>query len=402
MESEDVTYDRNTLYEEVWAAPVREVAKRYRISDVALAKTCRKLGIPLPPRGYWLRPESKRARSQLPAAKPGMQVRWQVRIPIQEPPPPLAPALASRLAEEAEAAAIIVPSELVAPHKIIVRSANALRRATTHEGFVTSAYQAGCLNIRVAPSSVDRALRVMNSLINALETRGLKIRVRETEPRAGYARSPNEGLVTVDDEEVSILLWEKYSLRPTGKKGLLMPRNERIPNGRFNFEIRHPDVYCSLKTWTETATKKLDGLLNQIISQFYLAAARLKEERVERERARVEREAEEKRARAAEALRRAEAERLDVFKGQLKRWRFASDARAFLDEIRILLTSRGLRPTKGAHVEEWMNWIAARADEADPLTRMRRDAEEMATQYRTRRPAIKPFASRLARARRPH
>jgi hypothetical protein len=46
-------YDRKTLYAQVWAKPVQEMAKSYGISGVALAKTCRKLEIPVPPRGYW-------------------------------------------------------------------------------------------------------------------------------------------------------------------------------------------------------------------------------------------------------------------------------------------------------------------------------------------------------------
>jgi len=48
-------YERAKLYEEVWKEPVLVVAKRYRVSDVALAKACRKLGVPLPQRGYWAR-----------------------------------------------------------------------------------------------------------------------------------------------------------------------------------------------------------------------------------------------------------------------------------------------------------------------------------------------------------
>ncbi|MBM4324727.1 MAG: hypothetical protein FJ115_14295 [Deltaproteobacteria bacterium] len=48
-------YDREKLYEEVWKEPVLVVAKRYGVSDVALAKACRKLAVPLPPRGYWAR-----------------------------------------------------------------------------------------------------------------------------------------------------------------------------------------------------------------------------------------------------------------------------------------------------------------------------------------------------------
>lgn len=48
-------YYRETLYKEVWAKPLQHVAKRYGVSDVALAKACRKLGVPLPGRGYWAR-----------------------------------------------------------------------------------------------------------------------------------------------------------------------------------------------------------------------------------------------------------------------------------------------------------------------------------------------------------
>jgi hypothetical protein len=46
-------YDREDLYERVWTVPIRKLAKQYGVSDVALAKSCRKLSIPLPGRGYW-------------------------------------------------------------------------------------------------------------------------------------------------------------------------------------------------------------------------------------------------------------------------------------------------------------------------------------------------------------
>ena len=45
-------YDRDKLYEEIWQEPTTKVAKRYGVTDVALAKTCKKLHIPKPPPGY--------------------------------------------------------------------------------------------------------------------------------------------------------------------------------------------------------------------------------------------------------------------------------------------------------------------------------------------------------------
>jgi hypothetical protein len=46
-------YNRDQLYEEVWSEPVMAVAKKYGLSDVGLAKICKKLDIPRPGSGYW-------------------------------------------------------------------------------------------------------------------------------------------------------------------------------------------------------------------------------------------------------------------------------------------------------------------------------------------------------------
>src|SRR5439155_16915834 len=60
-------YDRQRLYEEVWSEPTQKVAKRYGVSDVAIAKACALLDIPKPPRGYWAK---KAAGQNLPNRPP--------------------------------------------------------------------------------------------------------------------------------------------------------------------------------------------------------------------------------------------------------------------------------------------------------------------------------------------
>jgi hypothetical protein len=64
-------YDRTTLYEQVWSQPVQEVAKSYRISGVMLGRVCRKLQVPVPPRGYWARVQNgyKETKPSLPKLK---------------------------------------------------------------------------------------------------------------------------------------------------------------------------------------------------------------------------------------------------------------------------------------------------------------------------------------------
>jgi hypothetical protein len=49
------TFERQKLYDEVWATPLTKLAKAYGLSDVGLRKICVALDVPLPPRGYWAR-----------------------------------------------------------------------------------------------------------------------------------------------------------------------------------------------------------------------------------------------------------------------------------------------------------------------------------------------------------
>jgi hypothetical protein len=51
-------FRRDDLYHLVWTSPISEIAARLGVSDVALAKLCRRAAIPIPGRGYWRRTEA--------------------------------------------------------------------------------------------------------------------------------------------------------------------------------------------------------------------------------------------------------------------------------------------------------------------------------------------------------
>jgi hypothetical protein len=50
--------NRQELYQEVWKRPIYQVAKDYGISNVGLAKVCRRLGVPTPSVGFWAKRET--------------------------------------------------------------------------------------------------------------------------------------------------------------------------------------------------------------------------------------------------------------------------------------------------------------------------------------------------------
>lgn len=72
---------REDLYRLVWTAPVSEVAERLGVSDVALAKLCRRAAIPTPARGFWARVEAGQTLipPPLPAAPEGLPQLLRIR-----------------------------------------------------------------------------------------------------------------------------------------------------------------------------------------------------------------------------------------------------------------------------------------------------------------------------------
>lgn len=57
---------RPIAVEEVWTDAMTVVAPRYGLSDVGLVKICTKLGIPVPPRGYWAKVKAGRPTRKTP------------------------------------------------------------------------------------------------------------------------------------------------------------------------------------------------------------------------------------------------------------------------------------------------------------------------------------------------
>jgi hypothetical protein len=117
MSYEDVVYRRDEFYEKVWSKPVRQVATEYGCSDVALAKMCRRVGVPVPGRGYWARVTAgqKPKRVKLPPLKKEQQSevharRW--RGPAENA---MSDEVKERLAKEREAEPPIVAPDALPP-----------------------------------------------------------------------------------------------------------------------------------------------------------------------------------------------------------------------------------------------------------------------------------------------
>jgi hypothetical protein len=80
-------YNREELYEKVWRLPVRLAAREYGVSDVTIAKVCRKLRIAVPGRGYWAKKAANRPVEPRPPL-PVVQIRSERRTGTSRAPMP--------------------------------------------------------------------------------------------------------------------------------------------------------------------------------------------------------------------------------------------------------------------------------------------------------------------------
>lgn len=64
MADRKLIIDPEELRQMVWEIPTTQIAALYGVSDKAVEKRCRALGIPKPPRGYWTRPHPDKGSAE--------------------------------------------------------------------------------------------------------------------------------------------------------------------------------------------------------------------------------------------------------------------------------------------------------------------------------------------------
>jgi hypothetical protein len=407
MPTKTVTYKRSQLYAEVWSEPVATVAKRYGVSGTALAKMCRSMGVPLPGRGYWAKKRAGKTMKQPPLPPRPEGTLEEVTAYHEEwaQPQVSEQAQAARAAETQEGAKIVVPPELLEPHKLVARSARVLQRKKLQEldGRVVSPRDESCLSIFVSRDQQDRALRIFDALIKALEQRGLNFELTAPrEPKNPYERTPdseppsNATRVLVDGEWIYFGIVERLRqverVPPAGLKGKELEDWKRfrggkdlVPKGVFQLEVK--DQHHGVKVaWTDGNRHRVEDCLNDFIAQLHVIAQAMKDRRAEWERQERERE-ERRKIEAAEQARRFENQRRSRdFEEELARWRLAKEYRAYVARVREVVAAAGCEIPEGSEYDKTLKWAEGYALEIDPIAQLERRAAEVRTAAPTNSP----------------
>lgn len=108
---------REELYALVWGTPMIRAAAKYELSGNGLAKICRKLDVPYPPRGWWAKKAAGKPLRRTPLPKPKGSTPAAACVTMRREQHAKAGAdLTSELETVGE---ISVPERLARPHPII-------------------------------------------------------------------------------------------------------------------------------------------------------------------------------------------------------------------------------------------------------------------------------------------
>lgn len=378
MHRESRTVTRQELYEQVWTTPMTHLAKEYGISGSTLARICKRHRIPTPGSGYWMSKQHGKAprRPPLPAAEdPELNT-----VNFSEWTPPkkekqvkvegFDSEIVALLKKELTAKPIKVPNALRDPHPYLaaaMKEYQRLRRRSPALGtYEFSQHRVKTLvDVHVqSESTMQRAFRLMDTLIKALEKRGFKVE------RPAYGTK-----VTVCGETFDIRLYEPSLQKPHQKtpeekaderarRYSFAPKLDHVPSGQLCLRLCVPtDVTRVIAQWRDTKTRSVEDRLNDFIRRLLREADDDKRQRAEVERRHQEQlEAERLRQEELELRRQEQEARLEEQKrvndllAEVRAWRQSQEIQAYLAEIRRVHAAQGKAIEPDSELGQWMEW----------------------------------------------
>ncbi|MGH9517427.1 MAG: hypothetical protein ACRD3P_17305 [Terriglobales bacterium] len=368
MRPERIRLPRAELYEKVWATPMRTLAKEFGMSDVGLAKICRKNNIPVPPVGYWRRKETgyKVNPPRLPASKEGVEfldiyIRERLRPEFEE------------LTRQA-AAEVAIPNEL--SHVLVLRSEKLLARGKLNQRGLVISRNGALAHILVSREQLPRALKVLNALLVALDERG---------HIASWPKKESALLAaTVDGETVRFSVSEvtdslPHVLTPAEKtRPWSAPKHDYKLTGRLQLQIDNLPLYMGpiRRTWADRKYQRVENCLGDFIVGLRVAAAAIKKNRQDTEER--ERRREEERKQQEEARQKAdEQKRKSEFVAELiGNWEEAARHREFAKAVETQTAQSNFSDAQKNDIQQVVEWTEEYADLLDPLSDLPEAVEE--------------------------
>jgi hypothetical protein len=351
--SPSIKIERQELYDLVWSNPVIRIAKDLGVSDVAVGKICKKLNIPKPGLGYWAKKQAgKRVRqTPLPNPQPGDPETYTIKGYRDSNQNPTSELIEKQKTFESTGSnKIIVKKTLRNPHPLVkqtLQRKKAYDSASYHEW---NSLPPG-LSIAVGSQSFQRAIRIMDALLKAMEKREYEIKA--TSGYDGYTS------VSIDGEEFIFDIFEfsKNVANPKWKQGSFDKQYILERTGKLSLRIKN--FYWGQKSINDGKLQRLEEKLNDYILLLVKASVIKKINRKEREQREQEYEEEQRKIEEARLVKQREQERLNQLFDNAASWNKCKQAREYIAAVK--------ENSEGDEVDAWVDWAIDCVYQAESL-----------------------------------
>ncbi|MDR6992464.1 hypothetical protein [Luteimonas sp. 3794] len=344
---------RTDLFRLVWSDSLGKVGARFGVSDVAVAKACRKHGVPLPKQGHWAREAKSRDRKP---KLPQVREAWLDTVYF-DPPPPRDPALPVPESQSS----IEVAVDLSKCKPIVRTTHRVLRKASEDKGLLIKPRNEVALDLRVSKTSLERALLIFDAIIRATEERGGRWEVTASETRLHALGG---------SIEINMLESRDQSFVPSEYSWL--SREQRL-TGNGKLAIRRGSYESSVSALRDSPKKPLESKIADTATALLERCARDREAKEERAREHLRHEQKQEAERQAARLKQEETIRLE---------RLILAARAHEDARLIRELCRSTESAEGLDEERrsWLVWAHEEAARLDPIGRVGNPSELSVTE----------------------
>jgi hypothetical protein len=375
------TFTREELYELVWSQPISTLAPQFGISDVGLAKMCRRERIPIPERGYWAKIQAGKSPSRIPLLPRGPgeigivsigdRGSWRKPEPttLEElEPVPAAPVFQDslddvRLVAKKMLGDVVPPKSFKRCHpivsKLLQEDEQRLEQMKRADSYL---FRRPLFDTKPA----RRRLLIIKSLFVTLQKAGYGVSLRQ---------QAEEISVQVGHQHVGMTLIEVRHAPRRGKDTLgVVVQPQQSLRLEITTSIKAPDVVTS---WEDTESARLEDRIYDIAvdtivygEHQYRSLALYQhtwqvEERT-RQEARIRQRLEEETRRNEEERLRKKKERLDRLLVEASNLRQASEVRSYVSAVQGAV-SEGRYKMGRQDLEDWSRWALEQADDLDPI-----------------------------------
>jgi hypothetical protein len=358
---------RVELYEKVWSIPMRKLAKEFGMSDVGLAKLCRRHAIPLPGRGYWARIQHGQMSPK--DSLPALADTKLDAITICQSEPKRRGYLDRPDGEETPT--IRVNDDRPVTHPVVARIKDSISRNRTDDRGFLASLQSRVVPVKVCAGTLSRSLRLVDALFSAFA---------ESHYALEWPKPYDKPLtIVVEDEKIRMIITEdiKRSDHKPTQEELFRQKKELYwrpiqwdyaATGELKITVESCEFSFIQRSWNDGKRRKLEQCLGEVLVACRLIASSVKKVRVERAEAEVLRREEEKR-RAEQAVKQAEYDRKAKAVGELATaWRESRLLRDFANSLGLAATAAELPEEKKQEISTIVEWSLRHADYVDPLT----------------------------------